>query len=433
MTPVFDSCGDSVTDKKLAATGYFACDYFDVDPKFGTNAKLKELVDAAHAKDLYVFLDGVFGHTITDTIPAAPLSNVSPVMVAASTGYTVDYTKADSVTFFKEVATHYVTEYGIDGWRLDQAYQVPPATWTEIRTAVETAAAARKTAGETWGTLGYMVGEVWSDAGSIAQQAYGSKAVAPALMSAFDFPLRYGVLHAFASGEDNEKGDATHLNASWNSIDNYPLYAMPNLMLTNHDLVRFGDLLERSGRATGVDDPAYWLAHKAAFSFMAANSGPITLYYGDEIGDEVPGFAAMERKLSDGSCLLPACRDDDNIARSDAKIAGLNGFVPSTAQADLKAYVAKLLEVRAANPALFGGKRINLAKSATLYVDLKQTVNEQVVYLLNTGTTETTYDLSSAGLQGTALLDLVSGTTITDLTAVPAPALTGRLLKVVTP
>lgn len=60
----------------------------------------------------------------------------------------------------------------------------------------------------------------------------------------------------------------------------------------------------------------------------------------------------------------------------------------------------KLLQVRAANPALYGGKRINLAKSATLYVDLKQTVNEQVVYLLNTGTTDTTYDLSTAGPEG---------------------------------
>ena len=351
-------------------------------------------------------------------------------MVAASTGYTVDYTKANSVTFFKEVATHYVTDYGIDGWRLDQAYQVPPAVWTEIRTAVEAAAAARKTAGETWGTLGYMVGEVWDAAGTIAEKAYGSKATAPALKSAFDFPLRYGVLHAFASGEDGEKGDATHLNATWNEISNYPLHAMPNLMLTNHDLVRFGDLLERSGRVTGTSDANYWLAHKAAFSFMAANSGPMTLYYGDEIGDEVPDFSAMERKLSDGTCLLAACRDDDNIARTDAKIVGINGFTPSTEQADLKAYVAKLMEVRAAHAALYGGKRVNLAKSSTLYVDLKKTFSEQVVYLLNTGSSATTYDLSSAGLSGTKVKDLMTDEVISDLTAVPAPALTGRLLLV---
>ena len=242
------------------------------------------------------------------------------------------------------------------------------------------------------------------------------------------------MVHALAVGEWKDGGDATHLNTSWNSIDNYPLYAMPNLMIGNHDLVRFGDLLERSELVTGVDDPAYWLRHKAAFSFMAANSGPITLYYGDEIGDEVPGFSTRERDPSTGVCVAGSlCRDDDNMGRTDGNVAGLNGFPPNSAQADLKAYVAKLMEVRAANPALFGGKRVNLAKSSTLYVDLKQTVDQQVVYLLNTGATDTTYDLSTAGLKGTALLDLVTNTTITDLSAVPAPALTGRLLKVVTP
>ena len=391
---------------------------------------MQELVDAAHAKGLYVFLDGVFGHAITDQIPASP-SGFVPVMKAASTGYTVDYTAQASINFFKEVATHYVTEYGIDGWRLDQAYQVPPAVWTEIRTAVEAAAKARKDAGEEWGTFGHMVGEVWSDAGSIAQQAYGSKAAAPALKSAFNFPLRYGVVHALAVGEWKDGGDATHLNTSWNSIDNYPLYAMPNLMIGNHDLVRFGDLLERSELVTGVDDPAYWLRHKAAFSFMAANSGPITLYYGEEIGDEVPGFSTRERDPSNGKCVADTlCREDDNISRSDAKIDGLNGFAANPNQADLKAYVAKLMEVRAAHPALFGGKRINLAQSATLYVDLKQSFSEQVVYLLNTGTADSSYDLSKAALKGSKLQDLVTGEEIADLTNVAAPALTGRLLLV---
>ena len=72
LTPVFNSCGNAVTDKKLAATGYYACDYFNVDPFFGTNAKLKELVDTAHTKGLYVFMDGVFGHAITNQLPVAP-------------------------------------------------------------------------------------------------------------------------------------------------------------------------------------------------------------------------------------------------------------------------------------------------------------------------------------------------------------------------
>jgi glycosidase len=61
--------------------------------------------------------------------------------------------------------------------------------------------------------------------------------------------------------------------------------AMPNLMLGNHDLVRFGDLIERGKKG---DD---WKRHKAAISFLGAWSGPVTLYYGDEIGDQVEGFA----------------------------------------------------------------------------------------------------------------------------------------------
>lgn len=97
--------------------------------------------------------------------------------------------------------------------------RVPPAIWSEIRTAVETAATARKNAGETWGTLGHMVGEVWRSSAEISAEAYGP-ANAPALKSAFDFPLRYGLVHALAVGEWQDGGDATHLNTSWNSIDN---------------------------------------------------------------------------------------------------------------------------------------------------------------------------------------------------------------------
>lgn len=39
LTPVFDSCAGQTADAKLEATGYYVCDYFKIDPKFGTNAK----------------------------------------------------------------------------------------------------------------------------------------------------------------------------------------------------------------------------------------------------------------------------------------------------------------------------------------------------------------------------------------------------------
>ena len=55
---------------------------------------------------------------------------------------------------------------------------------------------------------------------------------------------------------------------------------------------------------------------------------------------------------------------------------------------------------------------------------------ESKFYLLNTDSSATTYDLSSAGLSGATVKDLMTDEVISDLTAVPAPALTGRLLLV---
>ena len=49
-------------DGNLQATGYFANDDFSIDPHFGTEDDLRELVAKAHERGLYVFLDGVFGH-----------------------------------------------------------------------------------------------------------------------------------------------------------------------------------------------------------------------------------------------------------------------------------------------------------------------------------------------------------------------------------
>ncbi|MGL4752699.1 MAG: alpha-amylase family glycosyl hydrolase [Aeromonadaceae bacterium] len=432
LTPVFDSCKDKVSDKKLAATGYFACDFFNVDPNFGSNETLKELVDKAHEKGLYVFLDGVFGHVsslgVTDDSPAG---NKPPVRLSGST--TLDYAdatnKAINTAFFKEVATHYVTEYGIDGWRLDQAYQVPTAVWTEIRTAVEAAAKARKDKGEKWGTLGYMVAEVWQDQSSIANTAYG-KSSAPALLSAFNFPLRYGMVQALGVEESGSAGNASKLYADWNDGAVYPDFAMPNLMLGNHDLVRFGDLLQR-GKLAEPTDEAYWLRHKAAFSFMASRSGPITFYYGEEIGDEVPGFAA---KVSDSTCASQGLCDD-HVARSDAKIEGVTGFVANAAQADLRDnYLTKLLAVRAAHPALYAGARTLLNKDSTQYVELKTAGTEKVLYLLNTGTSAITITVATSKLGTvTELEDLMDGSLLTpsgSSLAIPMPALTGRILLV---
>ena len=90
------------------------------------------------------------------------------------------------------------------------------------------------------------------------------------------------------------------------------------MMLGNHDFVRFGDLLQRAGLAE-PDDPEWWKRHELAFMVQAAYSGSITRYYGEELGDEVPGFA----QVVGGDCAaVGLC--DDHVARSSAKIPGVS-------------------------------------------------------------------------------------------------------------
>ncbi|WP_421182021.1 alpha-amylase family glycosyl hydrolase [Aeromonas enteropelogenes] len=426
LTPVFDSCAGQGGDDRLDGTGYFACDFFNVDPHFGSNALFKKLVDAAHQRGLYVFLDGVFGHVNKVGVSKPSPEGRLPALKSGGAGYSgqlVDYSQPESLAYFKEVARYWVEQYGIDGWRLDQAYQLGLIEWRAIRSEVERASAARKAAGQQWGTLGYMVGEVWKGADEIRAQAYGP-GDNPALSSAFDFPLRYGLVQALAVEESGKGGQgASVLDASWNRVENYPAHAMPNLMLGNHDLVRFGDLLER-----GNFNPAdYWQRHKAAFSFLAARSGPITLYYGEEFGDEVPGFANQV----EGDCAAQGLCDD-HVARSDGKVPGVTGFVPSGEQAELKQWLSDLLALRAAHPALYQGERVKLVAEGSLYGDIKQTATEQIVYLLNVSTTPLSYNLPTGKLRsGSALVDLQSGESLAlggGSVTVELLPLTGRFL-----
>ena len=169
MTPIFDSSTAS-GGEKLQATGYFTNDFFSIDPHFGTEADLKELVDKAHNKGMCVILDGVFGHHggVTTASPSGYMLDTREVYSdRGEQGGTGNIAYPGSLDYIKEVATYYIDRFGIDGWRLDQAYQATQGGhnyWLDIRGAVEDLTAARKARGEKWGTLGYMVGEDWGDA-----------------------------------------------------------------------------------------------------------------------------------------------------------------------------------------------------------------------------------------------------------------------------
>ncbi|WP_050932453.1 alpha-amylase family glycosyl hydrolase [Vibrio harveyi] len=427
LTPVFESqaiAGQDHWADRLDATGYFATDYFKIDPRFGDLETARTLVNEAHKRGLYVFFDGVFGHHKDGLIKPSPSG-----LLPTGGSNPVDY--PTSLDFYKEVATYWVKELKIDGWRLDQAYQVPTDAWTQIRKAVDDASQSvtyTNSDGKDVNPLGYMVAEIWKGESDIASEAYGS-ADDPALCSAFDFPMRYRIVETLAVNESGVGGRGVDwLDNGYQTHNQYPSHAQPNLMIGNHDLVRFGDLLQRGGMAD-INDAEYWQRHKAAFAFQAAYTGPITLYYGDEIGDQVDGFAAKE---DNNTCAVRGVCDD-HVARSSAKIEGVTATLDAN-QVDLKNYVKSLMAMRAAHPALYQGSRVNLAASNGSYVDLKKSGSDQVLFALNTLESARNVILTEAQVGSSqALVDLLTNQTITPSNGqyqIPMSALQGRFFKV---
>ena len=334
LTPVFDS-SNALGGEKLQATGYFTNDFVAIDPHFGTEADFRELVDEAHRRGLYVILDGVFGHHggVTTPSPSGHVLDTREVFSdRGEQGGTGNIRYPGSLDYIKEVATYYIDRYGIDGWRLDQAYQATQGGhnyWNEIRRAVEDAAAARRERGERWGTLGYMVGEDWGTPDVINRGVYRDGG----LLSAFDFDgkeLISGPMQDVSGAPleidfDNIRTVLSPPSSRGYLSDN----VIPNLFLSNHDGYRVADHF-------ADDDSLRYRKLMTLNGVLAAYSGPVTLYYGDEYADVSAGSPGAQK---------------DNIARTSGHLEPRNDN-----ERQLRDFIAHAMTFRRNHPAMWRGE-----------------------------------------------------------------------------
>ncbi len=410
LTPVFTSVGseerpkgyDPVKDdpdgNKLNATGYYTTDYFKIDPHFGSEAKLKELVDKAHAMHMYVLLDGVFGHCSMNVNTISPSGN-RLVLRPGYNQYGNDSTRkgpiddAASINFLKEVATYWIDKVGIDGWRCDQSYQVSRDSWRQIRQAVESKCAERRAALKKEGvdpsyngTLGYMVAEDWNNRYAIVNDIYGTPG-STGLYSAFSFPVQGNFANVFING-----ASPNAFNSSFSDdAAQYSSFAKPNLFIDNHDMLRFGDLLNSHG--ISPNNQAYWDRYKEAISMLGAYSGPVTMFYNTEIGASCSQACPEYLSRFAGSC--------NDTGRFNAKT---NYSSLSPREKDLYDYTSAVFNLKEKNPALWEGKRIHLIgnNGSQVYADLKVDTDEnnEVLYVLNnSGSTTVNIPQSKIGAE----------------------------------
>lgn len=335
LTPVFDS-SEALGGEKLQATGYFTNDYFKIDPHFGTDADFRELVDSAHARGLYVILDGVFGHHGGVTAPSPSGHTLDTRRVYSDRGAQGgegNVAFPGSLDYITEVATWWIENYGIDGWRLDQAYQATQNGtnyWNHIRRAVEQVCAARRARGEQWGVLGYMVGEDWGDADVVNRGVYRDGG----LLSAFDFDgkelISGPMQNPSVQGLENGWADVVKILGPPAERGYLNDKVIPNLFLSNHDGYRVADHFD-------ITDSLYYNRLKTLNAVLAAYPGPITLYFGDEYADR-----SLETHGG----------QPDNIARTSGHLEPRN-----QAEADLRDYIAMAMRFRRDNPAMWRGDR----------------------------------------------------------------------------
>ena len=275
--------------------GYGSVDFYGVEEHFGTLAKLREMVDAAHKVGIKVIQDQVANHTgpyhpwVKD--PPTPtwfngtesnhLANVwqtwsvrdpnSSYQVQRETldGWFINIlpdlnqNDPECARYLIQNTLWWIGVTGIDAIRQDTFQYVPRTFWRQWMTAIKREYPNFNVVGEV------MDGDVahvsFFQGGRLRYDGVDDR-----LDTLFDFPLMYPLRRAFAEGKDIR--ELPRILAS------DPLYTNPKALVTvigNHDLKRF--MNEPEATIEGL---------KMAQTLIMTMRGIPQLYYGDEIAME---------------------------------------------------------------------------------------------------------------------------------------------------
>ncbi len=156
---------------------YDTADYFSLDPDFGTEKELRDLVGKCHAAGIRVILDGVFNHcgpdffAFRDVLKNGESSRYRdwfyrmefPLRFQDPPGYEAfAYVKEmpklntgnpEVADYLCRVGTYWIERADIDGWRLDVANEIDHEFWRKFRRAVR---AVKPDC--------FLIAEIWEDA-----------------------------------------------------------------------------------------------------------------------------------------------------------------------------------------------------------------------------------------------------------------------------
>ena len=263
--------------------GYDITDYFEVEPRLGSSADLRLLLQGCHAHGLRLMLDFVPNHC--SNLHAAFQQAIQDPNSPTRDWFTFKNYPAEYETFFgvKELpqfnlrhpgarkhmldaAAHWL-KFGVDGLRVDYAVGVTPDFWAELRKV------AQATQPDAW-----TFGEIVEPSDSQLRFEGG-------LDGSLDFILLEGLRQTFAY---NRWTGAQFANFLQRHEGYFPETFSRLSFLDNHDMNRFL-------WAAGGDKRRLKLAALCQFSLSAQ---PI-IYYGTEVG------LSQQRDVRQGAFGIP--------------------------------------------------------------------------------------------------------------------------------
>jgi len=251
---------------KLKAKGslgspYSVRDYDAIDPAYGTTEDFKQLIAAAHQRNMKVFIDIVANHTSWDSAligkhpdwythdDAGRIVPPNPDWVDVAD---LDYSSPALRQYMSDMLVRWLRDYGLDGFRCDYASGVPTDFWETLRPALDRVRPGL---------------------------AFLAEADDPALLKrAFDIDYAWDFYHVVADALVG-KTPAAQIRATWERADaKYPRGALRLRFSDNHDQLR------TTGQA-GLP------AALAASALMFTLDGVPLLYNGMEVGDTTESAA----------------------------------------------------------------------------------------------------------------------------------------------
>jgi len=354
--------------------GYWADDFQQLDPRFGTEAELKALVDAAHARGMKVLLDVVYNHVGYDSqylkdpskagwFRTRPVDCADDALTCQVGGLPDFRTELPAVQdFLLDAQLGLAERTGLDGFRLDTVKHVEHAFWQRHR---------RETR-ERLGPGFFLLAEVWGGSATVLDEYF----VDDEMDAGFDFTFK-GSCESFVQGKGRTIAFASYLEKRHRVREGYQLAHY----LSSHDepMALYN---------LGGDKDAFRLC----VALQMTSVGIPTIYYGEEVARDGSVWPLNRNDMPWGSRpVLPG----KSVKRDES----------------LRDYYRKLIDARRSNPALSRGSYRTLSSDGDLlvYERADAAAGNAVVVAVNRGRTEARATVDAPAAWGGAAGEVITG------------------------